>query len=123
MRDFVSVYDVARACRLALERPEAAGQAINVGSGVPLTVREVAERAVRAIGHSGIEPEITGKYRAGDIRHCFGEISLARTLLGYEPQMTLERGLDDLAAWLEGQAAIDRGVEARQELAARGLMV
>jgi dTDP-L-rhamnose 4-epimerase len=123
MRDFVSVYDVARACRLALEKPGAAGQAINIGSGVPLTVREVAERTVRAIGHADLEPEITGKYRAGDIRHCFSDIGLARTLLGYEPQVTLEQGLEDLAAWLEGQAAIDRGVEARQELAARGLMV
>ena len=123
MRDFVSVYDVARACRLTLESPDAIGQAINIGSGVPLTVNEVAERTVRALGRSDIEPEITGKYRAGDIRHCFADIGLARTLLGYEPEVTLERGLEDLATWLEGQAAVDRGVEARQELAARGLMV
>jgi len=122
-RDFVSVYDVARACRLALEKPAAAGQAFNIGSGVPLTVREVAERTVRAIGHPGLEPEITGKYRAGDIRHCFGDISLARRVLGYCPEVSLEEGLEDLAGWLDGQAAVDRGVEARQELAARGLMV
>ena len=122
-RDFVSVYDVAQACRLALEQPGAPGQAFNIGSGIPLTVREVAERTIRAIGHSGLSPEITGKYRAGDIRHCFGDITLARRVLGYSPHVTLERGLDDLAAWLEGQAAVDRGVEAREELAARGLMV
>jgi dTDP-L-rhamnose 4-epimerase len=82
----------------------------------------VAERTVRAIGHPDLEPDITG-YRAGDIRHCFADISLARRVLGYCPQVTLEQGLEDLAAWLEGQQAIDRGVEARQELAARGLMV
>jgi dTDP-L-rhamnose 4-epimerase len=121
-RDFVSVYDVARACRLALETPAAAGRAYNISSGIPMTVKEVAERTVRALS-SGIEPEITGRYRAGDIRHCFADISLAQKALGWEPRVTLESGLQDLAGWLAGQTAIDRGVEARAELAARGLMV
>jgi len=122
-RDFVSVYDVARAARLALETPEAAGQAFNISSGLPMTVKEVAQRTINAIGHSGLEPAITGNYRAGDIRHCFADISLARRVLGWEPAVTLEDGLEDLAGWLEGQTAIDRGMEARAELAARGLMV
>jgi len=122
-RDFVSVYDVARACRLALETPAAAGQAFNISSGLPISVKEVAERTIRAIGHSAIEPAITGNYRAGDIRHCFADISLARRVLGWEPLVTLEQGLEDLATWLAGQTAIDRGMEARAELAARGLMV
>jgi dTDP-L-rhamnose 4-epimerase len=122
-RDFVSVYDVARACRLAIETPAAAGQAFNISSGSPLSVREAAERTVRALGRPDIKPLITGNYRAGDIRHCFADISLARRVMGWEPTVTLEQGLADLASWLEGQAAVDRGVEARQELAARGLMV
>jgi dTDP-L-rhamnose 4-epimerase len=70
-----------------------------------------------------IEPEITGTYRVGDIRHCFADISLARTVLGYEPQITLEAGLMELAGWLSGQAALDRVDEAHAELAARGLTV
>jgi dTDP-L-rhamnose 4-epimerase len=123
MRDFVSVYDVARAVRLAVETPQAAGGAFNISSGEPMTVKEVAERTVRAIGRGGIEPQITGKWRAGDIRHCFADISLARKVLGWAPQVTLEQGLEDLASWLTGQTAIDRGLEARAELAARGLMV
>jgi dTDP-L-rhamnose 4-epimerase len=122
-RDFVSVYDVARACRLSIEKSEAAGYAINISSGLPMTVAEVALRTVRAIGRGDIEPDITGKYRMGDIRHCFADISLARRVLGWEPRITLERGLEDLAEWLTGQTAIDRGMEARAELAARGLMV
>jgi dTDP-L-rhamnose 4-epimerase len=122
-RDFVSVHDVARACRLALETPAAAGQAFNISSGVPMTVKEVAERTIRAIGYPGLEPDITGKYRAGDIRHCFADISLARQVLGWEPRVTLEEGLEELAGWLEGQTPVDRGMEARAELAARGLMV
>jgi dTDP-L-rhamnose 4-epimerase len=122
-RDFVSVYDVARACRMALETPSAAGRAINISSGQAMTVKEVAERTIRAIGRADLQPAITGKYRVGDIRHCFADISLAKEVLGWEPKVTLERGLEDLAKWLDGQTAIDRGVEARAELAARGLMV
>jgi len=122
-RDFVSVYDVARACRLALETPAAAGLAMNISSGQAMTVKEVAERTIAAIGRSDIQPAITGNYRAGDIRHCFADISLARQVLGWKPEVTLEQGLQDLAFWLEGQTAIDRGLEARAELAARGLMV
>jgi dTDP-L-rhamnose 4-epimerase len=122
-RDFVSVYDVARACRLALEKPEANGCALNISSGVPMTVLEVAERTVRALGRRGVDPEVTGKYRAGDIRHCFADTSRARGILGFEPQVKLEQGLEDLAAWLEEQTADDHVVEARAELAARGLMV
>jgi dTDP-L-rhamnose 4-epimerase len=126
-RDFVSVYDVARACRqacrLALERPEAAGRAFNISSGMPMTVREVATRTVNALARPDLRPELTGKYRAGDIRHCFADISLAREVLRWEPKMTLEEGLQDLASWLIGQTAVDRGVEARAELSARGLMV
>jgi dTDP-L-rhamnose 4-epimerase len=122
-RDFVSVYDVARACRLALETKEAAGCAINVASGVAMSVLEVADRTIRALGSRGMEPEITGKYRAGDIRHCMADMRRARDILGFEPQVRLEQGLGDLAAWLEQQTAEDRAVEARAELAMRGLMV
>ena len=122
-RDFVSVRDVASASCLALERPQAAGLAINISSGIPMTVKEVAERTVRALGRPDLEPDITGNYRAGDIRHCFADISLARHVLGWKPEVTLEDGLEELAEWIEGQTAADRGLEARAELAARGLMV
>ena len=74
-------------------------------------------------GKPGIEPEIAGKYRVGDVRHCFPDISLARQKLGYEPSVALEDGLLDLAAWLDGQVAHDRFGEARAELTARGLVV
>jgi len=122
-RDFVSVYDVARACRLALETPAAAGHAFNISSGIPMTVKEVAERTIRALGVPHMKPQITGNYRAGDIRHCTADISKAKSVLNWTPEVTLEKGLEDLVRWLEGQTAIDRGQEARAELAARGLMV
>jgi dTDP-L-rhamnose 4-epimerase len=122
-RDFVSVYDIAQACRLALEVEEAEGQVFNIGSGQPLTVRQVAAEMSRALGKNGIDPEITGKYRVGDIRHCFADITRARSVLGYEPKVSLAQGLVELAEWLEGQVAQDHVEKAREELAARGLTV
>jgi dTDP-L-rhamnose 4-epimerase len=120
-RDFVSVYDVARACRLALQTPAAAGEVFNVGSGRACTVRDVAARLARVLGKEHIEPEIVGKYRVGDIRHCFSDIGKARRVLGYAPQVTLDDGMAELAAWLESQAAVDRVAQASAELTARGL--
>jgi dTDP-L-rhamnose 4-epimerase len=121
-RDFVSVRDVVQACRLALEVDAAAGHAINVGSGHSYTVLDVAMRLGAALGKR-IEPELCGKYRVGDIRHCFADISLARRLLGYEPCALLEDDIDDFAEWLEGEAAVDGVAEATAQLAARGLTV
>lgn len=122
-RDFVSVQDVARACRLALETKEAAGRVFNIASGHRYTIRSVAQRMARALGKEHLSPEITGNYRVGDIRHCFADITQARQILGYKPQVSLDEGLAGLAAWLENQVAFDRVSEARAELAARGLMV
>ncbi|HWE94112.1 MAG TPA: NAD-dependent epimerase/dehydratase family protein [Tepidisphaeraceae bacterium] len=122
-RDFVHVRDVARACRLALEAGDAAGRSINVGGGQPYTVREIADRMAAALGRNDIEPEICGKYRVGDIRHCFGDIRLAREVLGYEPAVGLQEGLNELAEWLEGQVAEDHVARAQTELAQRGLAI
>jgi dTDP-L-rhamnose 4-epimerase len=122
-RDFVSVYDVARACRLALEAPAAAGEVFNIGSGEPHTVRDIAMRLAQVVGKQHLAPEIVGKYRVGDIRHCFADIGKARKVLGYEPQVKLDDGLAELAAWLESQAAVDRVAQASAELASRGLTI
>jgi dTDP-L-rhamnose 4-epimerase len=119
-RDFVSVQDVARAFELALARDGADGSVLNVGSGKSVTVRELALQLASTLD-SPLEPELTGKYRVGDIRHCFADVSLARETLGYEPQVELADGMRDLVAWLEGQVATDNVDAAAEELATRGL--
>jgi dTDP-L-rhamnose 4-epimerase len=120
-RDFVHVSDVAQACRLALTTDGADGRIVNVGSGESATVGRIAERLGRVLGKESIEPRVTGNYRVGDIRHCFADITHARSALGFEPRVSLEQGLEDLAGWLEGQVATDRVETAADELAQRGL--
>jgi dTDP-L-rhamnose 4-epimerase len=120
-RDFVHVSDVVRACLGAMERPEATGQVINVGSGRSISVIEAARALAKVMGRNGVEPTVRGEYRVGDVRHCFADISRARLLLGYEPRVTFEAGLAELAEWLGGQAAEDHVEAAHAELAARGL--
>jgi dTDP-L-rhamnose 4-epimerase len=122
-RDFVHVRDVAQACLLAIETPGVGDQVFNVGGGQPYTVCEIAERMAQVLGKEQIRAELTGKYRMGDIRHCFADISKAQQLLGYQPQVSLAQGMVELAQWLEGQIAIDEAENAHRELAARGLAV
>ena len=122
-RDFVNVADIAQGCRLALEVPEAAGHVFNIGSGVQRTVREIGERMGRLLNREHLEPEVTERYRTGDIRHCFADITFARRVLGYSPQVNFDDGLAELAEWLQGQIAVSRSDEARAELNLRGLTV
>lgn len=122
-RDFVHVKDVAKACRLALEVEEANGEVFNIGSGNSYTVTEIAQKLSNTMGLQHIQPVATGEYRVGDIRHCFGDISKAKKILGFEPEVKLEDGLQELAHWLEEQVAVDNVEQAKEELAARGLTV
>ena len=122
MRDFVHVSDIAQASRLAME-VGADGEVFNVGSGNAYTINEIAGKLSEILNKEYIAPEISGKYRVGDIRHCFADISKTKAILGYEPKVSLSEGLIELAEWLEGQTAEDKVTEARNELAARGLTV
>jgi dTDP-L-rhamnose 4-epimerase len=120
-RDFVSVRDVARACRLALSSDAAPGRVLNIGSGRSVSIAEIAAAMARTLGAEDLAPEITQKYRVGDIRHCFADIALAREVLGYSPEVTLDEGLAELVAWMTTQRALDRVQAASDELARRGL--
>jgi dTDP-L-rhamnose 4-epimerase len=121
-RDFVHVGDVARAFADALDHPAAAGGTFNIGSGADRSVREVARALGAAMGKNDLEPDILGKARTGDIRHCYCDTTLAREVLGFEARQDFGEGLADLAQWLAGQTAEDRAATAREELEARGLV-
>lgn len=120
-RDFVSVRDVARAFHAALRRPDVSGCALNIGSGQSCSIAEVARRLACVLGRAELEPEVTGRCRAGDIRHCFADISRATGRLGWRPQVRFDEGLEELAAWLRDQTPEDRVAHAAEELARRGL--
>lgn len=122
-RDFVSVHDVARAFRLALETPRDTEGIFNIGSGNHYTVLNIAYRIAEVVNKPDITPHVTGKCRVGDIRHCFADISKAKRALGFEPLITLDAGLQELADWMVDQVATDRVDEANRQLSMRGLTV
>lgn len=123
LRDFVHVSDVVQACCLAMARPAADGLALNVGTGRPISVLDVADVLARELGWSG-GVEITGKFRAGDVRHCFADIGRAQRLLGYAPRHAFEDGVHELVAWVADQQAASASVAAaaQRQLAAYGLV-
>jgi dTDP-L-rhamnose 4-epimerase len=121
-RDFVHVSDVADASLLALETKSGVGSVFNIGSGQSRTIISVAEDLARVVGLSQITPQIVGKYRAGDIRHCFADITRSRTELGFAPAVEFRAGLEELAEWLADQVADDRVDSATAELQSRGLV-
>jgi dTDP-L-rhamnose 4-epimerase len=120
-RDFVYVGDVARAFADALELPGLSGEVFNIGSGHDRSVTEVATELARAMGKD-IAPEIVGKARIGDIRHCFCDTGKAADRLGFRAQQDFQEGLAELAGWVAEQTAVDRVEQARAELEARGLV-
>lgn len=121
-RDFVHVRDLARGCVLALEKPEARDTVLNLGSGEARSILEIAERLGEVLGRPHLKPEVRGRYRAGDIRNCFADISRAAAVLGYRPEVPLDTGLAELGEWLAGQRTEDRTEAADDELRRRGLV-
>lgn len=119
-RDFIHVSDLVQGLLLALERDDADYQALNLGTGIPHSVADVATELAAALGLE-IAPEIVGKFRAGDIRHCYSDSSRARDLLGFAPQVTFSQGIRELTGWVREQTASDMVAQAQRELELRGL--
>lgn len=122
LRDFIHVRDVARATVMALDSRDAVGRAINVGVGAPLTILDVARLLARELDLD-LEPEVTGKYRAGDIRHCWADTVTAENFLGFKAEIDLDAGVAELIEWVREQQAVDGVDHAFAELGKRGLAV
>jgi dTDP-L-rhamnose 4-epimerase len=120
-RDFVHVSDIAAGCVAALETGGADDRAVNLGTGVPRSVLDVATELARGLGKEHLQPEIVNKFRAGDIRHCVADISLARETLGFEPKVAFADGMQELLGWVATQQATDSVDAAAGQLEAAGL--
>jgi len=120
-RDFVSVHDIVHANILAMERDLGNYEAFNVGTGKATDIITVAETLIN-LYRRDLKPEITNKYRAGDIRHCFADISKIRKKLGFKPKISFEEGMKELVEWADRTEAEDRFEIARRELEERKLV-
>jgi dTDP-L-rhamnose 4-epimerase len=121
-RDFVHVSDISAAVLSALEPGASDATAINIGTGSSTTILEVATTLGRELG-TDAEPEVRNVFRAGDIRHCFADITLARERLGYAPAVSFDEGMRELVQWLSETTAVDRVDEATAALVDRGLTI
>jgi dTDP-L-rhamnose 4-epimerase len=120
-RDFVHVEDIVQANLLALDKAEANDQVFNVGTGRRTSIRQLADMIAGAM-QSALKPRVEGRFREGDIRHCYADITKISTVLGYQPRITLEEGLPDLVQWVSTQQSSDRVRQAQVELERRGLL-
>jgi len=118
-RDFIHVRDIVQANLLAMSHPHAPYQSLNVGTGRATSILDIAQ-ALSHLYQVEVEPDVTQKFREGDIRHCYADIVKLRAL-GFQPSVSLEEGLRDLAAWGREADAEDRVEQAARELEARGL--
>lgn len=118
-RDFIHVKDIVAANILAMDDSRADYKAFNVGSGKPVAILEIAKTLTR-LHAKKIEPEVVNKYRKGDIRHCFADISAIRKL-GFNPRISFDDGMRDLVQWSKEVSAQDNIDRANKELEKRGL--
>ncbi|MDD5438890.1 MAG: SDR family NAD(P)-dependent oxidoreductase [Candidatus Omnitrophica bacterium] len=113
-RDFIDVRDIVEANLLVLKDRRADYRALNVGTGIPNSIHEVAETLIRLYGKT-FKPEIVHRFRAGDIRHCYADVTRLKEL-GFKPRYSLESGLRDLVAWGKTEEAVDTVAEADKTL-------
>lgn len=119
-RDFVHIKDVTAANIAALENDNANYQIFNVGASHPYTIREVANILIN-LYQSNVTPEITGKVRKLDVRHCFADTTKLKSLLGWEPVVSFKDGLKEIIEWSRDEQADDLVDKAMAELEKRGL--
>jgi len=121
-RDFIHISDIVRANLLAMENKKADYEVFNVGTGRPLTILNIAEALIKSLS-SSVDMNIVRKYREGDIRHCYADISKIRDRLDFQSQMKFEKGISDLVEWVRGEKARDQFEKSRRELEEKGLTV
>lgn len=107
-RDFVFIDDVVKATLLGIESEKANGQIYNVGTGVPVSVMEVAKALVSRYS-ANVPIRVSGNYRLGDIRHNYADISKIKNQLGFEPRFTFQDGISQFTEWVSRQQVVATG--------------
>jgi dTDP-L-rhamnose 4-epimerase len=121
-RDFIYVTDIVKANIMALESDKADYDVFNLGSGrQPLTIVDIA-KVIAKLYNSGVEPEITNKFRKGDVRHCFSDISKIEKKLGFKPDVDFSKGMEKLIDWAKTAEAVDKSALAQKELREKSLI-
>lgn len=120
-RDMTHVKDLVRGKLTLMDNPQADYGIFNIGTGTPTSILQIATALIELCGKS-FTPNVIGKFRNGDIRHCYGDISKLQSL-GYSPQIALKEGLQDLVAWGREQETVSRVEDAHQKLVDKGLVV
>lgn len=120
-RDFVYIDDVVDATILGIEKEEANGHVFNVGTGVATDVLTVAHTLCDKYGID-VPITISGNFRLGDIRHNYADITVARTILGFEPRWSFSDGIGEFCKWANKQEAVEDKYEASiEEMKKKGL--
>ncbi len=120
-RDFISVHDIVQANMLAMQKPEANYEMFNVGTGKPIAIKDIALILAKLYGKN-IEPIIANKFRQGDVRYCYADISKITKKLGFKPKVSFEKGMKELIEWAKTAQSEDKFEQAAGELAAKGLV-
>ena len=121
-RDFIHVKDVARAVAMATNSNSQVWEPYNVGTGNFVTIQYIAQCLSRLLGKE-IEPTIVGKYRVGDIRHCYSDSTKITKEFGFKSQISFEDGMADYIKWLMTQVSVDRQDECNDMLANNNLVL
>ena len=122
-RDFTHVNDIVQANLLLLEKHNSGVEIYNAGTGVATSLLELLEALYEALlPGKPVEADVLGRYRAGDVRHCFADCSKLRNQLGYSPSMNLKDGIADLAEWLKSQSSSSVVAGALSQLQQKGLV-
>ncbi|HLI97526.1 MAG TPA: NAD-dependent epimerase/dehydratase family protein [Candidatus Baltobacteraceae bacterium] len=120
-RDFVSVHDIADANIAVMNDERANYEVFNVGSGLKITIKELAELIIGIYG-ARADVEITNQYRKGDIRHCFADVSKIGAAIGWKPNADRSAALRELVSWSETAESKDTFDDASRILKQKGVM-
>ncbi|MEW6101143.1 MAG: NAD-dependent epimerase/dehydratase family protein [Candidatus Omnitrophota bacterium] len=119
-RDFIHVRDIVRANLFVMRNSKADFCALNVGTGRPTTILDIARILIKLYEAGALKPDILSSCRKGDIRHCYADTSAIRSL-GFKANIGIEEGMQDLKGWAREVQAKDKVALADRQLLKRGL--